>query len=150
VRFLSRSRILNALFPITQNFLHVSSSALQCLNVCFDTLELILGKLVHATAWSSPGIASFQDLSQFCQSESDPERPLHDKNSLQRGRGIDSVTSLCARDSWQNTDPFIMSNRVWTHARRLGQGSGTKSFGSATLHHTQYQPLNAFQSQVVF
>ena len=122
----------------------------QCLNVCLYTLELILSKLVYATAWSSPGIASFQNLSQFSQSEPDTERPLHDKNSLQRARRTDSVTRLCSRGSWQNTDPFIMSNRVWTHARRLGQGARTKSFGTVTLHHKKYQPSNVFQSQAVF
>ncbi len=102
MRFLSRTHALNPLFPVAQNFLHVSSNALQCLNVCFDTLELVLGKLVHTTAWSTPGVTSFQSFSQLGQSEADPERPLHDKNSLQRARRIDSVTRLCSRGSWQN------------------------------------------------
>jgi hypothetical protein len=149
VRFLSRTRTLNAPFPIAQNFLHVSPSALQCLNICLDTLEFVLGKLVHATAWSTPSITSFQNFSQLSQSESDPERPLHDKNSLQCARRIDSVTRLCSRGSWQNTDPFIMSNRVWTHARRLGQVPGTKRFLNRYFAPQQYQPLNAFQSQAV-
>ena len=147
MRFLSRTRTVNALFPVAQHFLQVSFSALQCLNVCLDTLELALGKSVHATAWSTPSITSFQNFSQLSQSESDPESPLDDKNSLQRARRLDSVTRLCSRGSWQNTDPFIMSNCVWTHTRRLGQGPGTKSCGTATLHHEKYEPWNAFQGQ---
>jgi carbohydrate-selective porin OprB len=35
------------------------------------------------------------------------------------------------------------------HPSRLGQGPGTKSFGTAALHHKKYQPQNAFQSQGV-
>ncbi len=150
MRFLSRTRTLNALFPVGQHFFHVSFSALQCLNVCFDTLELVLGKLVHATAWSTPGITSFQDFSQLSQSESDPECPLHDKNSLQRARRIDSVTRLCSRGSWQNADPFIVSNRVWTHRRCPGESPRIKGFGTSALHHSNYQAWNAFQSQDVW
>jgi hypothetical protein len=150
MRFLSGARPLNPLFPVAQNFLHVSSSAFQCLNVCLDTLELVLGKLEHSTAGSSAGITSFQNFSQLCQGESDPKRPLHDKHSLDRTRGINAVICLCSRGSRKNPDLFIVSNCVWTHPRRLGQRPGTKSFGTAALHHTQYQPLNAFQSQGVF
>lgn len=59
--------------PVAQDFLHVSSGALQCLNVCLNTLELVLGKLVYATARRSPGITSFQNFNQLSQSESDAE-----------------------------------------------------------------------------
>jgi hypothetical protein len=82
VRFLSRTRTLNSLFPVAQNFLYVSSRALQCLKVCFDTLELFLGKLVNAAAGSATGITSRQDFSELCEGESDPKRPLHHKHSL--------------------------------------------------------------------
>jgi hypothetical protein len=150
VRFLTRSRFLNSLFPVAQNFLHVSSGALQCLNVCFDTLELVLGKLVHAPAWSTPGITSFQNFTQFSQSESDPKRPLHYEHSLHSNRGIEAVTRFCSRGLRKNTDPFIVSNRVWTHSRRLRQGARPKSSGTAALHHKEYQPWNAFQSQGIF
>jgi len=43
-----------------------------------------------------------------------------------------------------------MSNRIWAHSRRLGESAGTKSFGTAALHHEKYQPWNAFQSQAIF
>ena len=121
MRFLPRTRTLNALFPIGQHFLEISFGALQGLNVCCDTLELFLGKLVHAAAGSASSITSFQDFGQLCQSESDPKRPLHHQHSLHRARGIDPVTRLCSRGSRENADPFIVSNRVWTHPRRLGQ-----------------------------
>jgi hypothetical protein len=42
-----------------------------------------------------------------------------------------------------------VSDRVWTHTRRLGQVSGTKRVGTAVLHHEKYEPWNAFQSQDV-
>jgi hypothetical protein len=74
---------------------------------------------------------------------------LHHKHSFQRARGIDAITRVRSRGSWENADPFIVSNRVWTHPRRLGQGPGTKSCGTVALHHKKYQPRNAFQSQGV-
>jgi hypothetical protein len=43
-----------------------------------------------------------------------------------------------------------MSNRIWTHTSHLGERPGTKSFGTAALHHEKYEPWNAFQSQDVF
>ncbi len=109
-----------------------------------------MGKLVNPVARSATGITGFQDFSQLCQSESDPKRPLHNKYPLHSARGIDSITRLGSRGSGENADPFIVSNRVWTHPRRLGQVPGTKSFGTAVLHHEKYQPWNAFQSQAVF
>jgi hypothetical protein len=44
---------------------------------------------------------------------------LHNKHSLQRVRGVESVTRLRSRRPWKNTDPFIVSNRVWTHSGQL-------------------------------
>src|SRR5258708_18436513 len=149
VRFLPRSRSLNPLFPIGQNLLHISFRTLQRLQVCFDSLELFLRKLVNAAAGSASSVTSLQDFSQLCQSESDPKRPLHHKHSLHGARRIDAVTGVRSRGSWENADPFIVSNRVWTQPRRLGQGPGTKSCGTAILHHKKYQPRNAFQSQGV-
>jgi len=64
---------MNALFPVGQHFFHLSLGAFQCFNVCFDTLQFVLGELVHATAWNTSGIPSFQDFGQLSQSESDPE-----------------------------------------------------------------------------
>jgi len=64
VRFLSRSRPLNSLFPLCQDLFHISFRALQRLKVCFDTLELFLRKLVNAAAGSASCITSFQDFSR--------------------------------------------------------------------------------------
>ena len=150
MRFLPWTRTLSALLPIGQYLFHISFCALQRFKVFFDTLQLFLGKLVNAAAGSAASVTSFQDFSQLCQSESDPKRPLHHKHSLQRARGIDAITRVCSRGSWENADLFIVSNRVWTHPRRLGQSTRTKSFGTAVLHHKKYQPRNAFQSQGVF
>jgi hypothetical protein len=147
---LSRTRTLNAIFPIGQCLFHISLRTLQGFNVLFDSFELFLGKLVHAAARSASGIASFQDFSQLCKGESDPKRPLHNQHSLHRVRGVESVTRLSSRRPWKDADPFVVPNRVWTHSRRLRQGARPKSFGTAVLHHEQYQPLNAFQSQGIF
>jgi len=66
VRFLSRSRSLNSLFPIGQNLFHISFRTLQRFKVFFDTLELFLRKLVNAAAGSASSITSFQDFRQLC------------------------------------------------------------------------------------
>ena len=64
-------------------------------------------------------MAATEDNSQtLSQSESDPECPLHDKNSLPRARRINAVI-VSVREARGRT-PIIMANRVWTHARRLG------------------------------
>ena len=130
-----------------KTLLTISSGALQGLNVCCDTLKLFLSKLVNTTAGSASSITSFQDFSQLCQSKSDPKRPLHDKHSFHGARGIDPVARLCPRGPWENPDLFIVSNRVRTHTVALARTSGTKSFGTAVLHHVKYQPWNAFESQ---
>ena len=149
VRFLPRSRPLNSLFPLCQDLFHISFRALQRLNICFDTLELFLRKLVNPEAGSASCITSFQDLGQLCQSEPDPKRPLYYQHSLHGARRVDAVTRVCSRSSWENANLFIMSNRIWTQTSHFGERPGTKSFGTATLHHRQYQPLNTFQSQAV-
>jgi len=82
VRFLSRSRSVNSLFPIGQNLCYISLRTFQHLKVFFDSLELFLRKLVNAAAGSASSLTSLQDFSQLCQSESDPKRPLHHKHSL--------------------------------------------------------------------
>jgi hypothetical protein len=150
VRPLSRTRTLNTLFPIGQYIFHISLSTLQSLNVLFDTFELFLGKLVHAAARSASIVPSSQDFGQLSQRESDPKRSLHNQHSLYCARGIESVTRLCSRRPWEDPDPFIVSNCVWTHPRRLRQGAGPKSFGTAALHHEEYEPWNAFQNQGIF
>lgn len=108
-----------------------------------------MGKLVNAVAGSAPSVTSFQDFRQLRQRKSDPKRPLHHKHSFHRARGIDTVTGLCSRGSWEDADPFIVPNRVWTHPRCLGEIAGTKSLGTAVLHDEKYQPWNAFQSQAI-
>lgn len=115
-----------------------------------DALELTLGKVVNATAGHAASITGFQDFTQFCQCESDSKRPLHYQHSLQSARRIDSVTGLCSLRRLENTNPFIVSNRIWAQPCRLGQSAGAKSFGTAVLHHEKYQPWNAFQSQGLF
>jgi hypothetical protein len=147
MRFLPYSRSPNTLLPVGQDLFHISLRTLQRFKVRFDALKLLLRKLVNPVAGSASGITSFQDLSQLCQSESDPKGPLHHKHSLHGAGGIDAVTGVRSRRSWENADPFIVSNRVWTQPSRLGQGPGTKSFRTAALHHKKYQPRNAFQSQ---
>jgi hypothetical protein len=146
VRPLSRTHTLNAILPIGQHLFHVPLRTLQGLNVLFNTFELFLGKLVHAAARSASGIASLQEFSELSKGESDPKRSLHNQHSLHRIRWIESVTRPCSRRLWEHADPFIVSNCVWTHSRRLRQGAGPKSFGTATLHHEEYEPWNAFQS----
>ena len=74
----------------------------------------------------------------------------HHQHSLHGAGGKEPVARLCPRGPRENADSFIVSDRVWTHTSRLGQVSGTKSFGTAVLHHAKYQPWNAFQSQDVF
>src|SRR5713226_8287622 len=147
VRFLPRPRSLNSPFPISQNLFHISFRMLQRLKVFFDTLELFLRKLVNAAAGSASSVTSFQDFGQLCQSEADPKRPLHYQHSLHGARGVEAVTRVCSRSSWENANPFIMSNRIWTHTSHLGERPGTQSFGTAALHHEKYEPSNAFQSQ---
>src|ERR1700733_5428260 len=121
VRFLPRSRPLNSLFPLCQDLFHISFRPPQRLNICFDTLELFLCKLVNPAAGSASCITSFQDFSQLRQSESDPERPLHYQHSLPRARGVETVSRVCSRSSWENANLFIMSNRIWTHTSHLGE-----------------------------
>src|SRR5579862_4622484 len=150
VRLLSRTSIPSALVPFGQHFLKISLCALQGLYVRCDALKLFLGQLVNAATGSASSITSFQDFGQLCQSKSDPKRSLYHQHSLQGARGIEPVARLCPRGPRENADSFIVSDRVWTHTSRLGQVSGTKSFGTAVLHHAKYQPWNAFQSQDVF
>jgi hypothetical protein len=99
----------------------MSFCALKGLYVCSDALKLFLGELVNTATGSASGITSFQDFGQLCQSESDPKRPLHHKHPLHGARGIDAVTGVRSGCSWENADPFIMSNRIWTHTSQLGE-----------------------------
>src|SRR5258706_12744086 len=73
VRFLPWTRTLSALFPVGQYLPQISFRALQCLNVCFDTLEFFLGKLIHTAAGSPSSITTLQDFSQFSQGQADPK-----------------------------------------------------------------------------
>jgi hypothetical protein len=150
MRFLSFASMLNALFPIGQYLLHIPSRLLQRLNVRFDIPEFFLSKLVNATAWNSPTIANFQHLGQFSQREPNSKRPLHHHYSFRRALGVNAITRRCPPCSGQNSDLFIMPNRIWAHAGCLGESTGTERFRTVAIHHKEYQPLNAFQSQAVF
>ena len=150
MRFLSFTSTLNALFPIGQYLLHIPSRLLQRLNVCFDILKFFLSKLVNATAGNAPTITSFQHLGQFSQRESDAKCPLHNQHSFRSALRVNAITRRCSPGLGQNSDLFIMSNCVWTHAGCLGESAGTERLGTFAFHHKDYQPWNAFQSQAVF
>jgi hypothetical protein len=66
----------------------------------------------------------------------------HHQHSLHGAGGIEPVARLCPSGLRENADSFIVSDRVWIHTSRLGQVSGTKSFGTAVLQHAKYQPWN--------
>ena len=70
MRFLPRSRLLNSLFPIDQNLLHISFRTLQRLKVRFNTLELFLRKLVNAATGSASSVTSVQDLTAAVSGDS--------------------------------------------------------------------------------
>jgi hypothetical protein len=124
VRFLPRSRILRALCPIGQHLLEISFCALEGLYVCCDAVKRFLGELVNMATGSASSITGFQDFGKLCQSESDPKRSSHHQHSLHGARGVDAVTGVCSRSSWENANPFVVSHRVGTHTSRLGEGPG--------------------------
>src|SRR6204780_4268799 len=103
--------------------------ALQGRNVSPDPIELVLCKLVHPLAWNPACITGFQDLGEFCQSETHTQRSLNSQNSLYGDFRIQPVPRLSSRSSGQDTDVFIMRDGVCTHPRCLGERSGMKSFG---------------------
>ena len=148
--FLSRSRLLHSMFPVTQNLPQITLRLLQCLDVCCDALEFFLRQFVHAMARSTACVTSLQDFSQLCQSEPDPQRPSNDEHPFDGAGCIYSITRICPRSSWQNADPLIVSNRVRTHTRRFGKCPGMKSRGTTVFHHAEYQPSNPFQSQAIY
>jgi hypothetical protein len=74
---------------------------------------------------------------------------LHNEHSLQCTRGIKAIPRFRARCPWENANPLVVSDSIWTHTSRPGQISRTKSFRTAILHHEKYELWNAFQSQDV-
>ena len=150
MRFLTGPRPLDSLLPIGQHFLERPFDSLQGGDVICDPFHFFLGQLVNALTGSASGIPGLQYFREFCQREADAERSLNDQHSFQRAGWIDAVSGFRSRGSWKNTDSFIVSNGIWTYARRFGQGPGTKTVGTIALHHGKYQLWNAFQSQAVF
>src|SRR5882762_2244504 len=82
---------------LSDNTFFTYRCVLQRLNVCFNMLELVLGKRVHPAARSATGITSFQDFSQLCRGESDPKRALPHKRSSPRSRDRPDNQTLFAR-----------------------------------------------------
>jgi hypothetical protein len=86
-----------------------------------------LGKLVDPAARNATAIASFQDLSELCQSEFDAKRPLHNEHSFDSALGIHSVTGLGSQSFGQNPELLVIPNRVRTYSSGLCQRAGQKA-----------------------
>lgn len=146
VRLCSGARSLHPILPVRQDLLEIPFRALQRLDVLSSSLELVLCKFVDPLAWSTPSVTGFQDLCQFCQRETDPKGSLHDKHSLDRVFGIQTVTRFSPRSSRKHSDLFVVPDRVWAYTSRFRESPGMESFLDSRPHE-KYQPSNAFQSQ---
>jgi len=148
VRFCSGARSLYSILPVGQDLLEIPFRALQRLDVPFDSLEFVFCKFVDPLAWSTPSITGFQDLGEFCQSETDPKGSLHDKHSLDRAFGIQTVTRFSPRSSRKHSDLFVVPDRIWAYTSRFRESSGMESFFDCRPHE-KYQPSNGFKSQAL-
>lgn len=103
-----------------------------------------MSKLVNMAARNPTGVARFEYFTELRQGEPDLKSPSDNEHPLQRIGRITSVTGLCSRSLWQNADPFIMSNRIWTYACCLSQSAGSERVGTVIFHNEEYEPWNAF------
>src|ERR1035437_8904265 len=97
VRFLSGSRSLHSMFPVSQNLLEILFGALHGHDVRGDSLEFFFCEFVDSLTWSTSGIAGFQDLCQFPQGKSDTKCSLYNKHALHRALRIQPVARLSSR-----------------------------------------------------
>jgi hypothetical protein len=144
--FLSFTRSLNSTLPIRQHPLQRPFGMLQGRNVLSNPNELLLCQFKDPLTRSTTSVASFQNLREFGQRESDVKCPLNDVNSFDGTSGINPVARSTPHCLRQHADFFIMPNRVRTDSRRFRQFARVKR-RIASLHHDEYQPLNAFQCQ---
>jgi hypothetical protein len=140
------ARSSNPTLPIRQHFLQRPLGPLQGCNVRFDPNELLLCEFKDSLARSTTSVTSFQDLGEFRQREADTKCPLNDMDPLDSTPGINPITGSASHSLRQNTDFLVMPNRIRTYSGRFRQFAGVKG-RTASLHHHEYQPLNAFQCQ---
>src|SRR6516225_10312413 len=89
-------------------------------DVCRYFLELVLCKLKDPLARSATPITCFQNLRQFREGESNPQRVLNHPDSLNGACRIESVARSCPRCAWEDTHSLIVSKRIWTKPYCLG------------------------------